>query len=88
MIHKTRKTEGKDNSIIYGVAVDSFDYRFWRIDNRSYLIITICKYSQTVKTSSTNTYEWSKKSQRKYIYSIFPIHNTGGHSHHPDHITP
>lgn len=35
MIHKTRKREGKDNSIIYGVATDNFDYRFWRIDNNS-----------------------------------------------------
>lgn len=72
MIHKTRKREGKDNSIIYGVATDNFDYRFWRIDNNSDVsIITICKYRETVETSSTNTYEWSKKSQRKYIYSIF-----------------
>ena len=35
MIHAARKTEGKDNSIIYGVATDGFEYRFWRIENNS-----------------------------------------------------
>lgn len=35
MIHKARNTDGKDNSIIYGVATDGFEYRFWRIENNS-----------------------------------------------------
>lgn len=37
MIHAAQKTEGKDNSIIYGVATDGFEYRFWRIENNSHV---------------------------------------------------
>ena len=35
MIYKAPKTDGKDNSIIFGVATDGFCYHFWRIENNS-----------------------------------------------------
>ncbi len=35
MVHRARKKESKSNAIVFGVATDGFDYRFWRIDNKS-----------------------------------------------------
>lgn len=37
MIHKARKTDGKDNSIVFEVVTDGFYYHFWRIDNNSHV---------------------------------------------------
>jgi outer membrane usher protein FimD/PapC len=35
MVHTSRKNNEKQNSIVYGVATDGFNYHFWRIDNDS-----------------------------------------------------
>ena len=58
MINRVRKQEGKDSSVVYGVATDGFDYKFWRLD------------SSSVVTNSA-LYEWHKPSDRQRIYSTF-----------------
>lgn len=35
MIHQARKSEQKNSAVIFGVATDGFEYRFWRIDHQS-----------------------------------------------------
>lgn len=37
MIHIAQKTEGKNNSIIFRIAIDNFYYYFWHIDNNFYV---------------------------------------------------
>ncbi|EGE06898.1 hypothetical protein TEQG_05951 [Trichophyton equinum CBS 127.97] len=37
IVHRQRKLAGKTNAVVYGIASDSSEFRFWRIDNDSEL---------------------------------------------------
>lgn len=58
MIHQARKAESKNSAVIFGVATDGFEYRFWRVDHQS-------------NVSSSPVYIWHMNTQRKHIYTIF-----------------
>ena len=41
IVHSARKREAKDNAVVFGIATDGFEYRFWRIDNASRVNLSI-----------------------------------------------
>lgn len=54
MIHSSRRKCGKENAVVYGVATDGFEYRFWRIDNQSVVSVSdiTSKIVKTLKSFS------------------------------------
>lgn len=55
MIHHARKTEEKDNAIIFGVATDGFEYSFWRTSLHLRGVISIIGTKNHIDSTSTPT---------------------------------
>lgn len=76
MIHSSRRKCGKENTIVYGVATDGFEYRFWRIDNESvvsvsYFTSKIVKRLKVLQITKNRVRDWIYSDERPLIYSIF-----------------
>jgi hypothetical protein len=76
MIHNSRKKCGKENTIVYGAATDGFEYRFWRIDNKSvvslpYSTSKIAKRLKVLQITKNRVRDWTYSDERPLIYSIF-----------------
>lgn len=89
MIHAARKTEGKDNSIIFGVATDGFYYHFWRIDNNSN-VGSIYHFYLKILRDGGDIFDHHLRLEQEIREAThilnFSIHHTGGHSDHPNYI--
>lgn len=74
MIHSARKSDEKDNSVVFGVATDGFEYGFWRIDNASRVSFELSKSGKvlTYLSSLLRPKRLSSQTrQRDGIYILF-----------------
>lgn len=90
MIHKARKAESKNGAVIFGVATDGFEYRFWRVDRQSNVSgIMYCSTSMLrihIGIVKFRVHMAQEKPKRTYILDL-SRHNSCSYFIEPNHIT-